>query len=85
MERAERLMPEPESKNPTTPESLLDPQALAHAELLGLHARQVVEGHLAGEHRSPFFGFATEFAAPTQMTMVASRRPSYSAKSSASA
>ncbi|MCK6501399.1 MAG: DUF58 domain-containing protein, partial [Nitrospira sp.] len=35
---------------------------MAHAELLGLHARQVVEGYLAGEHRSPFFGFATEFA-----------------------
>lgn len=46
---------------PTT-EGLLEPQALAHAELLGLHARQVVEGYLAGEHRSPFFGFATEFA-----------------------
>jgi uncharacterized protein (DUF58 family) len=41
---------------------LLDPHALAQAELLGLHARQVVEGYLAGEHRSPFFGFATEFA-----------------------
>lgn len=44
------------------PNDLLDPQAVAHAELLGLHARQVVEGYLAGEHRSPFFGFATEFA-----------------------
>lgn len=41
---------------------LLDPQALAHAEVLGFHARHVVEGYLAGEHRSPFFGFATEFA-----------------------
>ncbi|MBX3747258.1 MAG: DUF58 domain-containing protein [Verrucomicrobiae bacterium] len=46
----------------TPPDDLLDPQALAHAELLGLHARQVVEGYLAGEHRSPYFGFATEFA-----------------------
>lgn len=44
------------------PDDLLDPHALAHAERLGLHARQVVEGYLAGEHRSPFFGFATEFA-----------------------
>lgn len=43
-------------------DDLLDAGALAHAELLGLHARQVVEGYLAGEHRSPFFGFATEFA-----------------------
>lgn len=46
----------------TRPDELLDPSALAHAELLGLHARQVVEGYLAGEHRSPYFGFATEFA-----------------------
>ncbi|MCC6231454.1 MAG: DUF58 domain-containing protein [Verrucomicrobiales bacterium] len=44
------------------PDDLLDSQALAQAEVLGLHARQVVEGYLAGEHRSPFFGFATEFA-----------------------
>jgi uncharacterized protein (DUF58 family) len=43
-------------------DDLLDSHALAQAELLGLHARQVVEGYLAGEHRSPFFGFATEFA-----------------------
>jgi uncharacterized protein (DUF58 family) len=55
-------MPDPESNRPPAPDALLDPQALAHAELLGLHARQVVEGYLAGEHRSPFFGFATEFA-----------------------
>lgn len=53
----------PENPASSTPaDDLLDPQALAHAELLGLHARQVVEGYLAGEHRSPFFGFATEFA-----------------------
>ncbi|MGE3312045.1 MAG: DUF58 domain-containing protein [Limisphaerales bacterium] len=44
------------------PDDLLDPHALVHAEVLGLHARQVVEGYMAGEHRSPFFGFATEFA-----------------------
>lgn len=47
---------------PSSPDELLDSQALAQAEVLGLHARQVVEGYLAGEHRSPFFGFATEFA-----------------------
>lgn len=44
------------------PDDLLDAHVLAHAERLGLHARQVVEGYMAGEHRSPFFGFATEFA-----------------------
>ncbi|HMO66919.1 MAG TPA: DUF58 domain-containing protein [Verrucomicrobiota bacterium] len=42
--------------------TLLDPAALAHAEQLGLFARHVVEGYLAGEHKSPFHGFATEFA-----------------------
>jgi len=42
--------------------NLLDPAALAQAEQLGLFARLVVEGYLAGEHKSPFHGFATEFA-----------------------
>jgi len=41
--------------------SLLDPQAINRAEALGLHARYVVEGYMAGEHKSPFRGFAIEF------------------------
>ncbi len=53
----------PLTSSPAAPGvDLLDPHALAHAERLGLHARLVVEGYLAGEHRSPYFGFATEFA-----------------------
>src|SRR5712671_2832662 len=40
---------------------LLDPQAINRAEALGLHARYVVEGYMAGEHKSPFRGFAIEF------------------------
>src|SRR5438067_9198121 len=40
---------------------LLDPEAINHAEALGLHARYVVEGYMAGEHKSPFRGFAIEF------------------------
>jgi uncharacterized protein (DUF58 family) len=40
---------------------LLDPDAVGRAEALGLHARFVVEGHLAGEHRSPFRGLSVEF------------------------
>lgn len=40
---------------------LLDPQAISRAEALGLHARYVVEGYMAGEHKSPFRGFAIEF------------------------
>lgn len=40
---------------------LLDPQAIAQGEALGLLARQVVEGFLSGDHKSPFRGFAVEF------------------------
>jgi uncharacterized protein (DUF58 family) len=40
---------------------LLDPLAIQKAESLGLHARFIVEGYMAGEHKSPFRGFAVEF------------------------
>ncbi|HMJ63798.1 MAG TPA: DUF58 domain-containing protein [Candidatus Binatia bacterium] len=43
-------------------ETLLDPEAISRAEALGLHARYVVEGYMAGEHKSPYRGFAVEFA-----------------------
>jgi uncharacterized protein (DUF58 family) len=41
---------------------LPDPQILARIDRLELEARQVVEGYLAGRHRSPRHGFAVEFA-----------------------
>ncbi len=41
--------------------NLLDPTAIQRAEALGLHARYVVEGYMAGEHKSPFRGFSVEF------------------------
>src|SRR6266705_1229482 len=40
---------------------LLDPAAIADAEQLGLQARFIVEGYMAGEHKSPYHGFAIEF------------------------
>jgi uncharacterized protein (DUF58 family) len=43
-------------------ETLLDSEAISKAEALGLHARFVVEGYMAGEHKSPYRGFAVEFA-----------------------
>lgn len=43
-------------------EQLLDPQTIAHAEALGMQARYMVEGYMAGEHKSPYRGFAIEFA-----------------------
>src|SRR4051812_9701538 len=43
---------------PTIP----DPDVLSRIDRLELEARQVVEGYLAGRHRSPRHGFAVEFA-----------------------
>src|SRR5260221_8220996 len=44
------------------PSPLLDPIAIQRAEHLGLQARTIVEGYMAGAHKSPFRGFAIEFA-----------------------
>ncbi len=41
---------------------LLDPEVIQRAEHLGLQARSIVEGYMAGEHKSPYRGFAIEFA-----------------------
>ena len=41
---------------------LLDPRAIARAEALGMNARFIVVGYMAGEHKSPYRGFAIEFA-----------------------
>jgi uncharacterized protein (DUF58 family) len=43
-------------------DALLDPTAISKAEALGLNARYIVEGYMAGEHKSPYRGFAIEFA-----------------------
>lgn len=48
-------------KGPSTA-TLLDPVAIQRAEALGLQARTIVEGYMAGEHKSPFRGFAIEFS-----------------------
>jgi len=40
---------------------MLDAEAINRAEALGLHAREIVEGYMAGEHKSPFRGFSIEF------------------------
>ena len=41
---------------------LLDPDAVSRGDALGLMARKIVEGYRVGEHRSPYHGFAIEFA-----------------------
>ena len=53
---------------PLTPDQLLDPVAIARAESLGLHARSIVEGYMAGEHKSPYRGFAIEFSQHREYT-----------------
>lgn len=40
----------------------LDPDVLSRIGSLELLARTVVEGFIAGLHRSPYTGFSTEFA-----------------------
>jgi uncharacterized protein (DUF58 family) len=49
--------------------NLLDPAAVSRAEALGVITRQIVEGYRVGEHRSPFHGFAIEFAQHREYTM----------------
>ena len=49
--------------------NLLDPGAVASGEALGLAARMIMEGYRVGDHRSPFHGFAIEFAQHREYTM----------------
>ena len=53
----------------STNRDLLDPDAIARGESLGIMARLVVEGYRVGEHRSPFRGFAIEFAQHREYTI----------------
>src|SRR3954463_6938345 len=46
---------------PANAANLLNAEAVAQAEALGLHARYIVEGYMSGEHKSPFRGFSVEF------------------------
>ena len=53
----------------STQRNLLDANAIARGESLGILARNVVEGYRVGEHRSPFRGFAIEFAQHREYTL----------------
>src|SRR5437660_10230751 len=44
------------------PRRYLDPLTLAKVRGLELKARLVVEGYMAGQHKSPYHGFSVEFA-----------------------
>jgi len=45
-----------------TSQNYFDPQVLARLEGLPLRGRRIVEGYVAGGHRSPYHGFSIEFA-----------------------
>ena len=47
----------------TNRDKYLDPKTLESIQRLDVRARLVVEGFITGQHRSPFNGFAVEFAA----------------------
>jgi len=47
----------------SSPNKYLDPQTLDKIKRLDVRARLVVEGFITGQHRSPYNGFAIEFAA----------------------
>src|SRR6266403_1927296 len=51
-------------RRPFRVESLtsIDPRTLAKIQGLRLRARHIVEGYVAGLHRSPYHGFSIEFA-----------------------
>ncbi|MEI6235027.1 MAG: DUF58 domain-containing protein [Planctomycetota bacterium] len=61
------------SANPTTKKATLskylDPKILNRVDKLELAAKAVVEGFMAGWHRSPYHGFSVEFAQHREYTM----------------
>lgn len=52
----------PTSESPHRSQRFIAPEVLASISSLELLAKTVVEGFIAGLHRSPFTGFSTEFA-----------------------
>ena len=48
-------------RNEDDPKRLLDPKTIAKISQLDLRARQVVEGFLTGQHKSPLYGQSVEF------------------------
>ena len=55
--------------DPKSRSDYLDADTVARGEALGILARTVVEGYRVGEHRSPFKGFAIEFAQHREYTI----------------
>lgn len=58
----------PMSTAESNPGKYLDPRTLDKIKRLDVRARLVVEGFITGGHRSPYHGFAVEFAAHREYT-----------------
>jgi len=56
------------SENSESVLKYLDPHVLERIKRLDIRARRVVEGFLTGQHRSPYNGFAVEFASHREYT-----------------
>jgi uncharacterized protein (DUF58 family) len=56
------------SHAPVSSSRFLDPHTLAKLHGLELRARRIVEGYVAGLHRSPYEGFSNEFAEHREYT-----------------
>jgi len=56
------MPPQPETAAPENPRQYLDPRVLGRIHRLDLRTRLIVEGFLAGQHRSPYQGMSVEFA-----------------------
>jgi uncharacterized protein (DUF58 family) len=52
----------PATSRSESPPNYLDPQVLASLHGLHLRAKHIVEGYVAGLHRSPYQGYSIEFA-----------------------
>ncbi len=57
------------AKAQTSLSKYMDPKVLNRVDKLELGSKMVVEGFMAGSHRSPFHGFSVEFAQHREYTM----------------
>lgn len=56
------------ARRPPSLSRFLDPRTLNRVDRLSLAARSVVEGFMAGAHRSPYHGFSVEFSQHREYT-----------------
>jgi uncharacterized protein (DUF58 family) len=63
------LLSDKSDKNSPALSKYIDPKVFNRVDKLELGAQQIVEGFMAGQHRSPYHGFSVEFAQHREYTM----------------